>query len=416
MLTTKSRVGLSSALGATFTWYDFIIFNIATAIVFPKLFFPEMGYMLPLLIFVVGFLIRPLGSFIYGSLGDRFGRRKTLVSTLYITGISTVAIGLLPTYESAGILATVLLIVARIAQSLAFGGEWAAASTMVVEYNQDSKHKGLIASVVSSGFAVASIGASAMFMLATSFGGEFFMEYGWRIPFLLSAVLLAVGAYIRHKLLEPPEFLEALNKNKLDSTPIKTVVTKHYKPMLAGGIGTMMGSSWNYVVAVFGVGYILQQGLLTRPEITNIQFVATVALLVALVFFGWLGDKIGRDKLLFASTLVSFAMCWPIITWISEGNFMYAMLALLLVTAPNLASCPGLLTEIFPTSVRQSGSGISFNIGSVLGASLSGVLAAKVYQSTGDIMSVAVMFLIMTAIASAASLYLIKLKNAQQAS
>lgn len=397
----------SSSLGATIAWYDFTIFNLAIALIFPRLFFPDMGYLLPILVFSVGFFARPLGSLIWGIWGDRFGRKSSLVSTLYVTGLTTVAIGLLPTYAEIGVLATVLLVVARLLQTAAFGGEWAAASTMIVEHHANNSNKGLLSGVVSSGWAVANILAALMFMTVTSFGDAFFTEYGWRIPFLFSAVLLVIGVYIRRNVLETPAFIDAQQNKALTRTPVRSVLKTHWRPFLAGAMAMQLCAAWTYFIMIFGFGYMIKQELITRADLTQIQFALSWVLLFGIVIFSWLGDKIGYHRLFLATSLSSLVLFWPVVSWIAQGNAWLAMGSMIVLLCPAMAAAPAMFTGLFPSNVRQSGSGVSYNLGLML-AGLVPLMSQGIMGSTGDITNTAWLMLMLTVISVVASLKLKK--------
>lgn len=401
----KSKVALSSSLGATFAWYDFTIFNLAIALVFPQVFFPDMGYLIPILIFAVGFLARPLGGIIYGSLGDRLGRKKTLVATLYLTGITTTLIGLLPTHADIGIAATVALILARILQTVAFGGEWAAASTMIVEYHAQDHNRGLLAGLVSSGWAAANIMAALVFLIVTSFGDAFFLQWGWRIPFLLSVILLIIGVYIRVRVLETPAFVEAKQTQQLETHPVREVFRNYFRPLVTGALAIQLAASWMYVILIFGFGYLLQNSLATRAELTQVQFTMSWVLLVALIFFGWLGDRIGRYRLFVFGALTSLVLLWPVISWLQQGQVWLALSAMIVLACPAFVSAPALFSEMFPTRVRQTGSGIGYNMGLVLAGCVP-LAAQHITQITGDITNLVWLFTAISLLSLAASMRL----------
>lgn len=396
---TNLKINISTALGATFAWYDFIIFNIAIALVFPKIFFTGMGFLIPILVFAVGFFARPLGGLVYGFIGDMFGRKTALVSTLYLTGISTVLIGLLPTYDQIGASAAILLIALRVVQTVAFGGEWAAASTMLVESNANSPNKGLISSLVSSGWAVASIMASLVFMLVTSQGDKFFMEYGWRIPFLLSGILLVIGVYIRQRVIESSTFLDFNGNLKEKNRPLKTLISEHHKSMIYGILTMQLSASWTYIVTVFGVAYMIQQGFISRAGITEIQFAMAWVFLVTLLFFGWIGDKIGQQKLFLISAVSSLVLAFPVFYFISNGYALLAMSSLVVLMCPAFAAAPKLLTSIFPTQVRTIGSGLTYNLGLVVGGGAVPLLAQYILSATGNLMLLGYLFTVLSVIA-----------------
>jgi len=406
-LSLKTKINVSSILGATFTWYDFLIFNIAIAIIFPKIFFPGMGPLLPIFAFAVGFLARPLGSMIFGFIGDKFGRKFSMISTLLVTGISTVSIGLLPTYQDIGVLATILLVIARIAQTAAVGGEYGAASTLLVEHNLESKKKSFISSFVTSGFAVGSILASLAFFAVVSLGDEFFVEVGWRIPFLLSAVLLVIGVYMRSGITETPSFVETQKNNKIVSNPLKTVITQHYRTMILSALAVSLPTSWTNAIMVFGAGYMIQSGLISRPEFLEVQILAWCVIAVAMATGGWLGDKIDKYKVFLACSVFSVILTWPIFMFISQGDALWAMLCLVLVMAPAIGTVPLLFCQLFPTEIRQTGSGVSYNLGLVFSGIMT-IASQQILSNTQDIMDVAYAYMALTLVALISALYLRK--------
>jgi MFS family permease len=408
---SKTNINLSTALGATFAWYDFIIFNIAIAIVFPKLFFPEMGALLPILAFAVGFAARPLGSVVFGIIGDRLGRKVSLVSTLLLTGVSTVCIGLLPTHDQIGITATILLVLARIMQTAAVGGEWAAASTLVVEHNHDSKKKSLISSFVNNGFAIGSIGASLMFFFMLSFGNEFFMSIGWRIPFLLSGILLIIGVYMRLRLLETPAFLDNQKKSEIDSNPLRTVFAKHYKIITLAALAVCLAPTWAYGIMVFASSYMVQSGLISRPDLTQAQLIAWCVIFLAQTTAGWLGDKVDRLKLFTAAGWASVVLVYPMFQLVAQGQALFAMLMLSFLIF-NLALTSIIFCELFPSEIRQTGAGVSYNLGLVL-SGVAIIAAQHILTTTQNITNVAHLFAALTVVALA-SIYYLKRQLSQQ--
>lgn len=391
-----NKTNLSVSLGAAFAWYDFIIFNIAIALIFPKLFFPDMGYLIPMLVFTIGFFARPLGSLIYGYFGDRFGRKPSLVSTLYLTGLSTVAIGLLPTYEQIGLAATIIVILARIVQTIGFGGEWAASSTLLIEHNAGKSNRGLISSMVSSGWAMASLAAALMFMLVTAPGEEFFASVGWRIPFLLSGFLLVIGVYLRRRVTETEDFSRLVSNDTLEKSPLRALFSQHWQKIVTGALAMQLSAAWIYGIMIFGFSYIVQQGFHTKAYLSTIQFWTTWAILAGLLFWGWFSDRFDRRTLFWINSVASLILFWPVMQWVAQGDIVPAMLALILIQCPMFAVAPSYFSEMFPPSVRQSGGGVTFNLGVIIGGGLLPLAAQSIFSHTGDIMSVAWLFLAST--------------------
>lgn len=373
--------------------------------VFPQLFFPGMSGILPVLAFAVGFLFRPLGSAVFGSLGDRFGRRITLVSTLYVTGVSTVIIGLLPTYQTIGIWATAILVIARLAQTAAVGGEWAAASVLLVEHNQGNQRRGFIASFVSSSFAMASLLSATVFMLVMSLGDEFFMEGGWRIPFLLSGLLLIIGVYIRRRVMETPEFTQLQINQRRSSAPVMQLFREHGSRVAATAMSICLAPSWVYGVMVFGSGYMLQTGLISRPELTETQFWAWCVIAVALMVAGWLTDRVDRLSIMQFGAVASLFLAWPVFALVQQGQAMLAMLSLCVLIAPAMAVAPSFFADSFPAAVRQTGTGVAYNLGLVM-AGIITVICQQVMALTNNIGWIVAVYLIVTVISMMANRYL----------
>ena len=406
MNSLKQKVFFSSTLGSIVAWYDFIIFGMATALIFSKLFFPGMMFIIPILVFAIGFAIRPLGSIAFGHLGDKFGRRNTMVWTLYLTGISTVLIGLLPTFDSIGIWAPVLLILLRITQTFALGGEWASSATMLVEYNVESPKRGFIASIVSSSYMISALAAAGIFALVTSFGDQFFVTYGWRIPFLLSSVLLLVGVYMRTKILETPIFDK--EKQNQVAFPFKEVVTKHWKTVLLGACAYAISGATMYVVTIFGFGYVINAKLISRPELTQIYTAFFPVWFVAAALFGYLSDKMPKIRMFQLNAIAALVLAYPIFYWLSVGNLFWPLLAMVVISMPTFATAPGYFAELFPTALRQTGAGVTYALALLIGGAASPLVVQWVFSLTNNIQSLTYIFVALSALSITASLYLPK--------
>jgi len=390
MNTSQKHIYASCVLGSLIAWYDFIIFGTATALVFSQLFFPDMGYIIPMLVFAVGFLSRPLGSFIIGHIGDKIGRRKTLLATLLLTGVSSVLIGLLPTHADIGITATVLLILCRILQTFALGGEWSAASTMMLEYNVEKPNKGFIGSTLSSGLALASALSAGAWALASAWGTEFLMSWGWRIPFLFSFVLVGLGVYMRHRVLETPVF-ESTQKVK---NPTASLLINHWPKVLLGAASTQVGAVWWYGITVFGFAYMANTLKIDRAVINQTWFYFTPLLFSALLFFGWVGDKFSRLLLYRTCAILSVLLVYPIFLLLGQGNIVLPIfLAIIVIQSMSFASDPTFFTELFPAELRQVGSGVTKSLSTLLAGGIVPLIATQLMITYNDIMYVAHLFI-----------------------
>lgn len=411
MITNKHAV-TSCVLGATIVWYDFIVFAMATALVFSSVFFTDMSFLVPIMVFSVGFFARPMGSLLFGHLGDRYGRRPVLISTLILTAVSTVLIGVLPSYATAGIAAPIALLALRLIQAFAMGGELASTSTVVTEHNIKSKNIGFIGSILSNSLMLGSILAAGAFTLASSFGKEALLDWAWRIPFLLSGVLLAVGIYVRLKVLETPEFLKLVEKNKVDTMPVRTVLRDHWRVVLCGIGMHQLGTVWHYILMVFGFAYMVNQQFATRPELIQLELYFSLIALVLTLIYGWVVDRIGGINLYLISAVMSLLFTIPILHWLEQGNIVMPLIfGWLLVSKTAWPQMPTTLTTMFPAGVRQTGSGLVINLSSTLGGGIAPLIAQMLFESTKDINSLMPLLFGAGVLCVLSILYLKKLVN-----
>jgi len=384
----------SCFLGSFICWYDFFIFAIATAMIFSPQFFPGMSFLIPLMVFAVGFFARPVGSMVFGHLGDRYGRKKILLATLLATATATVVIGLLPSYNQIGVLAPVLLILMRVVQTFAFGAELAATSTIMYEYHAEQKNKGMLGSFLSAALPLATVAASLMFLFANSFGKQEFIEWAWRLPFLFSAVLFLVGFYVRYRLLETPKFTQAKSEKIIKQWPVVTVLKYHWKQLfLAVGI-SQIGAVWNYTLLIFGFAYLINTLGIPRVTLTEtLTWLAAVGVPL-MIFFGWLGDRFNRLTLYHISIVAGLIMIIPILNWLSVGNFFWPLLlGYLIIGKLGWAQAPTLYAELFPTEVRQTGVGMIYNLAAMIGGGIAPLIAQMLFDQEKNIMAVGWMLL-----------------------
>ena len=412
---SKNYVFQSCILGSLICWYDFLIFAAATALVFSKVFFPGMSFIIPLLVFAVGFAARPFGSMFFGHLGDKYGRKPVLLTMLFLTAASTVGIGLLPTYAQIGITAPIALVVLRIIQSAAFGGELASTSTILYEYNKDSDKKGFYGSMLAATLPVATVISSLIFAAVASLGTETFLDWGWRVPFLASSVLLVLGLYVRLKMLETPEFENIKSQNQTAASPIKTVFKEHWKTIsLAIGVH-QIGAVWNYVLLIFGFAYMVNALNIPRAELSQtLMYVALVGVFANLLY-GWITDQIGGLRLYEVATWIGVAIIVPCLYWISIGNVIWPLLlGYLVVSKMAWAQAPSFLPEIFPAQVRQTGSGMVYNLSTVIGGGLVPIAAQYILEYRNNLYDIGYLMALMSLVALVSAYYLRKLNPQQQ--
>ncbi|MBJ8554553.1 MFS transporter [Acinetobacter bereziniae] len=388
---SKTRVLFASLVGTTIEFFDFYIYATAAVLIFPHLFFPAStdpmtATIQSLATFAIAFIARPIGAAVFGHLGDRIGRKATLVAALLTMGISTVCIGLLPTYAQIGIAAPLLLALCRLGQGLGLGGEWSGAVLLATENAPEGKRAwyGMFPQ----------LGAPIGFILATgSFLGlgalmseADFMLWGWRIPFLASAALVIVGLYIRLKLHETPAFQKVLNKQKEVNVPFKEVVTKHYKMLFLGTIAAVCTFVVFYLTTVFALNWGTKQLGYSRAQFLEMQLVATLCFAAFIPLSAVFAEKFGRRATSIGVCVVSALFGLVFASMLESGStvivflFLCVGLALMGMTYGPIGT---VLSEIFPISVRYTGSALTFNLAGILGASFAPLIATELATKYG---------------------------------
>jgi MHS family shikimate/dehydroshikimate transporter-like MFS transporter len=412
--TGRSRMNsvvFASCIGTIIEWYDFLIYANAAALVFNKAFFPTFdplaGTLAALGSYAVGFLARPLGGALFGHFGDRLGRKSMLVLTLFIMGLSTFCIGLLPTYASIGVLAPILLILLRIVQGIGLGGEWGGASLMVLEHAPADK-RGFYTSFVQIGFPIGLVLASLVFALVAKLPEADFASYGWRIPFLVSILLLAIGTFVRSRVPETPVFADMKARQKLSANPVGDVVSKNGKTFLIA-VGLKLSEvSWVYMLTVFVVVYATTKLGLPKSQMLDAVMYAALLELVSLPLFGWLADRIGRRPLYILGALFTMLFAFPLF-WMLESKST-AMIFAAVMIAMNFGhgmmfgpeSC--YFPELFGSNVRYSGASFGFQVSAAIGGGFAPIIATAMVGYFGGTTGVSIMMIVLATITLAAAL------------
>ena len=407
---TQRRVAFATVIGTTVEWYDFFIYATAAGLVFSQLFFEPAGQEIALLISFasvgLSFLFRPLGAFLAGHYGDKIGRRAMLVLTLALMGASTTLIGVLPTYETAGLWAPVMLLLLRILQGISAGGEWGGAVLMAVEHAPENG-RGRAGSYPQVGVPLGMLLASGTMALMTGVisPGEQFLEWGWRIPFLVSIVLIAVGYFVRRSVDESPVFEEINEQKAQTAVPILVLFKKHWPLVIIAALVFAGNNAAGYMTTGgFFQAYTTDPegpvGLERTDVLIAVSFGAAVWLIMTLVA-GYLADKIGRKRTYQLGFIILAASLFPVFALVNSGSLVLLYLAfglfsigLGLTYGPQAA----LYSELFPASVRFSGVSISYAIGAIVGGAFAPTIAQALVQATGGTTAVAVYLLVVVAI------------------
>ncbi len=401
---SRSRVLFASLVGTTIEFYDFYVYATAAVLVFPHLFFPPGNETAALLasfaIFGAAMIARPLGAVFFGHLGDKVGRKKTLIYALLTMGIATFLIGLLPTYHSIGWIAPLLLVLMRLAQGFAIGGEWSGAALVATENAPEGK-RALFGTFPQLGAPLGFIIANGLFLIVAALlpsdnpsrPSEAFLDWGWRIPFLFSAVMVIVGLWIRLNLVESTAFSKAVETGRVVKLPMGEVVRRHWRELILGTFYMLATYVLFYLMTTFSLSYgraPVEPGPGQLPGLGYSYNDFVLMLIFGVVFFGIftlisgpLADRWGRRKTLIMVTLgiIAFALLWvPLLSLGFVGVLLWLALGFSLM-GMTFGPMGALLPELFPTNVRYTGSGISYNVSSILGAAVAPFVAVWLWQT-----------------------------------
>ncbi|HAF2545424.1 TPA: MHS family MFS transporter [Salmonella enterica] len=387
---SRNKVVIASLIGTAIEFFDFYIYATAAVIVFPHIFFPQgdptAATLQSLATFAIAFVARPIGSALFGHFGDRVGRKVTLVASLLTMGISTVIIGLLPGYATIGIFAPLLLALARFGQGLGLGGEWGGAALLATE-NAPPRKRALYGSFPQLGAPIGFFFANGTFLLLSwLLTDEQFMSWGWRVPFIFSAVLVIIGLYVRVSLHETPVFAKVAAAKKQVKIPLGTLLTKHVRVTILGTFIMLATYTLFYIMTVYSMTYSTAAapvGLgLPRNEILWMLMMAVIGFGVMVPVAGLLADAFGRRK---SMVIILFAL-FAFTPLLGSGNpalvFVFLLLGLSLMGL-TFGPMGALLPELFPTEVRYTGASFSYNVSSILGASVAPYIAAWLQSHYG---------------------------------
>ena len=404
------RALVSSFLGSTVEYYDFLLYGAAAGLVFPYLFFsdemdPTLGMVLSFVILLAGYVSRPIGGILFGHFGDRFGRKNMLFITLMMMGLVSVAIGLMPTYSTIGVAAPIILVCLRVIQGLAVGGEWAGATLMAAEHVAEEK-RGFAASIAVTGGPTGSVLATLILGLFAGLPEEAFLSWGWRIPFLLSAALVIIGLYLRYRVAESPDFVEAQAKGEVHTgVPIMRVLRKYKMSSLYGILAGAGPLFMQALLAVFMVPYVVSTGAVDRQTALMMLTASSFVHIFAIPFFASLSDKFGRRPVMLVGALISIVLVFPMFALFNSGSFWLIALAFMvgnpIIQASMYGPIGAFLAEKFETQDRYTGVSLTFQLGSVLGAGTAPLMATWLVglDNGWGTSNIAIFFIIMIVLA-----------------
>ncbi len=392
------RVALTSLAGTSIEWYDFFLYGAAAALIFPTVFFseadPSTSLILSLLTFAGGFIARPIGGIIFGHYGDRVGRKKTLVMALILMGVSSTLIGLLPTYSMIGITAPILLTSLRFAQGLAIGGQWGGAMLLVTE-SAPSDKRGYYGAFAQAGAPVGVILANLALILTSSLvSEEFFYSWGWRIPFLASAVLIGISMYIQLNLEDTKAFteLQAMREDNEDSneeaqrSPILEAIKKYPKRIaLAAGAFLSIQVTF-YILIAFLLAYGVSSSEISRDDMLAAVLIASAIMVPSQFIFSSYSDRNGRKGIFMAGAILTGLWAFAIFPLVDTGHFWLIVLAIsmgLIFVGMMYGPQAAFFTELFSTEVRYSGATLGYQFGAILGGAFAPTIAALLWNNYG---------------------------------
>ncbi len=385
------RAVIASTVGTTIEWYDFFLYSTVTGLVFAQLYFPKsdpaVGTLQAFGIYAVGFAARPVGAAIFGHYGDRIGRKSTLIATLLLMGIATFLVAFVPTYDQIGIWGAVLLTILRFIQGVGVGGEWGGSVLMSMEWTKTNAHRGFVASWPQFGVPAGLFLANLAVLAFSQISGSRFLAWGWRIPFFLSILLVAIGLYIRLNVLETPVFSRLVSENKIERTPMLEVIKRQGREILLSAVARMGEQAPFYIFTAFVFTYGTKVLGVSRDLLLTAVLTASVLSFFMIPFSGYLSDRIGRKRMYMIGAAVTgvfgFLYFALLNTMISGWIFLAVMLSLIphnMMYGPQAA----LIAESFSGRLRYSGASLGYQLASVIAGGPAPLIAAWLFATYGS--------------------------------
>jgi MFS family permease len=392
---SRRNIFVASFIGTSIEWYDYYIFGTAAALVFGQLFYPSFspaaGTLAAFATFAVGFIARPLGAAVIGHFGDRLGRKSMLVLTLVLTGTATFLIGVLPTFESIGIAAPILLVLLRLAQGFGVGGEWGGAVLIATEHAPPTK-RAVYGSFAQFGVPVGVLTSNLAFLAVSPLSDEDFMSWGWRLPFLASIVLVVVGILVRRRLQDAPEFERLKKERTVSKVPVAELVRSEPLKLVLASLAAIAPPAIGYSVIVYMLTYGTQVVGFARPLLLTLILLSTVVWIATIVVSALLADRYGAKPIYVIGTITAVVWPLPMFALVDTGNAGLAFIAFCVAAIVQglIVGAQGrLFTEIFDVRVRYSGASIAYQIGGMIGGAVTPIAATWLFATYGSSTAVA---------------------------
>ena len=385
------RAVIASTVGTTIEWYDFLLYSTVTGLVFGKLFFPHsdplVGVLEAFAIYTVGFIARPIGAAIFGHYGDRIGRKATLIATLLITGLATFAVGFVPTYETVGIWGAVILTIIRFIQGIGVGGEWGGSVLLAMEWARTNKHRGFIASWPQLGGPAGLLLANIAVLVFSTISGDQFLVWGWRIPFMLSIVMVGVGLYIRLGILETPAFQRIVDEQRVERVPVIEVLKRQPKEVILSALARTGEQAPAYIYLAFIFAYGTQILNQSRDFLLTALITAGVISLFTIPIAGALSDRFGRKRIYLIGSALTGIFGFVYFAMLNTMVPSWIFLAIVLSFVPHdLMYGPqgALIAECFTPRLRYSGASIGYQLASITAGGPAPLIATALLAAFGS--------------------------------
>ncbi|WP_042357077.1 MFS transporter [Bacillus rubiinfantis] len=403
----EMKVLIASLVGSSIEWFDYFLYGTVSALVFNQLIFhsedPAVGLMLAYASFALAFFIRPLGGIIFSHIGDKIGRKKTLVLTLTLMGGSTVLMGFLPTYEAIGVAAPILLVTLRLVQGVGLGGEWGGALLLAVEYAPKDR-RGFFGSIPQMGVTIGMLLGTIALSIMTLLPENAFMTWGWRVPFILSALLVIFGLWIRKGIDETPSFKKAKEKGEIAKIPFVETMRTHWKEVLIAVGAKVVETAPFYIFSTFIVSYATTQLGFSRTLTLNTVTIATIVTTILIPIMGGLSDKFGRKKLYVGGTILMALYAFPYFWLLQQKSAALLVVATVLglgiIWSPITAVLGTMFSEIFKSNVRYTGISLGYQIGAAVAGGTAPLVATALLAAYNNSYVPVALYIIFTSLIS----------------